>query len=69
MQRQLHQYVGRIVRLNNRAFQEIRNQAIRSGVALENSFIVARVSGKLKKLVCYGAGFRIVIAPSQVALV
>lgn len=69
MQRQLDQYVGRIVRLNKRAFQEIMNQAIRSGVALENSFIVARVSRKLKKLICYGAGIRIVIAPSQVALV
>lgn len=69
MQGQLQRYVGRIVRLNSRAFQEIKSQAIRSGTALENLFIVARVSGKLKKLVCYGAGIRVVIAPSQVAFV
>jgi len=65
----LSNYVGRIVRLNHLAFQEIKQRALRQGIALENSFVVAEVNRKLKKLICYGANFRLAVSASDVVLV
>ena len=62
----LDHYVGRIVRLNQRAFQEISELAKYQGGALENCFLVAKASGKL---VCYGATHRIDVSPADVILV
>jgi len=69
MNRKLHLYVGRIVRLNKHVFQEIRSRALGRGHALENSFVVSGVSQNLQKLICYGANFRIVVSASDVILV
>lgn len=69
MDRKLDLYVGRIVRLNQLAFREIRNRAMRQGLALENSFLVAAVNRKLQRIICYGASFRIVVKASDVVLV
>ena len=69
MNKKLNHYVGRIVRLNQIAFQEIKERAVRQGLALENSFLVAEVNRKLKKIICYGANFRIVVSLSDVVLV
>jgi len=69
MKKELHRYVGRIVRLNKQVFQEIKNRAIRKGHALENSFLVTEVSRGVQKLICYGANFRIVVDVSDVVLV
>ena len=69
MNRKLYRYVGRIVRLNKQAFREIRQQAIRKGYALENCFIVSEVRLGIKKLICYGANFRVVVSASDVVLV
>ena len=69
MKKELHRYVGRIVRLNKQVFQEIKNRAIRKGHALENSFLVTEVSRGVQKLICYGANFRIVVNVSDVVLV
>lgn len=69
MNNKLNHYVGRIVRLNQIAFQEIKERAVRQGLALENSFLVAEVNRKLKKIICYGANFRIVVSLSDVVLV
>ena len=69
MNKKLHLYVGRIVRLNKHVFQEIKNQAIRKGYALENCFLVSEVSRSVQKLICYGANFRIVVSASDVVLV
>ena len=69
MEQKLHFYVGRIVRLKKALFEEVRNQAIRKELSLENSFLVTEVSRKMRKLICYGASFRFVVDVSDVVLV
>ena len=69
MNKKLQLYVGRIVCLNKHVFQEIKARALRQGLALENRFVVAKVSRSLQKLICYGANFRIVVSASDVVLV
>jgi hypothetical protein len=69
MKRKLHNYVGRIVRLNEYAFRQLKLRALRQGKALENSFLVTEVSRKMSKLICYGANFRIVVDATDVVLV
>ena len=69
MKKKLHRYVGRIVRLNQNVFQQLKDKALSKGIALENSFLVAEVKLNVKKLICYGASFRIVVDASDVVLV
>ena len=69
MKSKLQHYVGKIVRLNQQAFQQLRERARRQGVALENSFLVTEVRQRVKKLVCYGASFRIEVDVTDVVLV
>lgn len=69
MDAKLQHYVGRIVRLNQQAFQVIRERARRQGITLENSFIVTEVRQSMKKLICYGASFRVEVAIADVILV
>jgi len=65
----LEKYVGRIVRLNQQAFQEIAARAKRQGHVLENCFLVSAVSKEMRKLICYGASLRITVCPSDVVLI
>ena len=65
----LHAYVGRIVRLKEKAFLALKERARRQGVAIENCFVVAAVSGRLHKLICYGANFRVTVGAGEVILV
>jgi hypothetical protein len=69
MKRKLEQYVGRIVRLNQEAFQEICRRAKSQGEALENCFLVAEVSRGMHKLICYGSNLRIVVGVADVAFI
>jgi hypothetical protein len=69
MKQKLNTYVGRMVRLNKYAYQELKTRAIQRGLALENSFLVAEVSRNVKKLICYGASFRIVVDISDVVFI
>jgi len=69
MKKKLHLYVGRIVRLNKKVFQEMKERAVRQGVALENCFLVSEASRGVQKLICYGANFRIVVDADDVVLV
>ena len=69
MNTKLQHYVGKIVRLNQQAFQQIRDRARRQGVSLENSFLVTEVRLSMKKLICYGASFRIEVDIADVVLV
>ena len=69
MKQQLDQYVGRIVRLNHEAFQEICRRAKNQGAALENCFLVAEVTRGMQKLICYGSNLRIVVGVADVALI
>ena len=69
MNTKLQHYVGKIVRLNQQAFQQIRDRARRQGVSLENSFLVTEVRLGMKKLICYGASFRIEVDIADVVLV
>lgn len=65
----LERYVGRIVRLNQHAFQEIAKRAKNQGAALENCFLVAGVSREMRKLICYGANLRIMVGAADVVLI
>ena len=69
MNTKLQHYVGKIVRLNQQAFQQIRDRARRQGVSLENSFLVTEVRLGMKKQICYGASFRIEVDVADVVLV
>jgi len=62
-------YVGRIVRLNQRVFQEIAARARGRGEALENLFLVSAVNREMRKLICYGASLRIAVGAADVVLV
>lgn len=66
---QLQKYIGRIVRLNAHAFQELALRARRRGTVLENCFVVAEVKHRARKLVCYGASLRITVGASDVVLI
>lgn len=69
MNNKLEKYIGRIVRLNSEAFQLIAERARAQGRILGNCFLVAGVSGKLRKLICYGESFRITVSLSEVSLI
>jgi len=69
MERKLEQYVGRIVRLNQQAFQEICRRAKNQGETLENCFLVAEVTHGIHKLICYGSNLRIVVGVADVAFI
>lgn len=65
----LDRYVGRIVRLNQQVFRQIAKRAMSRGVALENCFLVSGVSSGMRKLICYGASFRIMVGVADVVLI
>jgi hypothetical protein len=65
----LERYVGRVVRLKQEVFQPVIRRAQRQGLALENCFIVAAVSREMRKLICYGADFRVAVGVAEVVLI
>lgn len=69
MKIKLDKYVGRIVSLNQKAFQEICRKARNQGEALENCFLVAEVSRGMHKLICYGSNLRIIVGAADVVLI
>lgn len=69
MKKRLDHYVGRIVRLNKLAFQAIKKRALQQGIVVENCFVVAEVNQKIKKMICYGTRFRVVVGFSDVILI
>ena len=69
MKPNLQPYVGRIVRLKNEAFLEIKRRAHARGLGLENAFLVAEVRQKLRQLIGYGSRYRVVVHFADLALV
>lgn len=65
----LEKYVGRIVRLNKQAFQDVARRNKPNKAPPENFFLVAAVSREMRKLICYGANLRIAVGASDVVLV
>ena len=65
----LKKYVGRIVRLKQDVFLQIKARARHHGAALENSFLVTEVKAGVRKLVCYGNSYRVEVAIADVVLV
>lgn len=65
----LEKYVGRIVRLNQQAFQRIIGKRKNMGTHLDNCFLVAAVNRKIGRLICYGANWRIVVCPAEIVLI
>jgi hypothetical protein len=55
--------------LTKPAFQKIKERAARSGIAVDNHFLVASVHRRAKALVCYGANMRNVFSLADVVLV
>lgn len=69
MKKNLNQYVGRIVRLNQQLFQDITARSRYRGAAIENRFLVSEVSRHVHKLICYGASSRVLVRPADVVLI
>ncbi|MDR1367477.1 MAG: hypothetical protein LBJ76_02015 [Candidatus Accumulibacter sp.] len=69
--RPLQSYVGKLVRLNKQIFLKLKDRATRQGHALENYFLVTAVTvnKNVKKLICYGANFCVVVDAADVVLV
>jgi hypothetical protein len=65
----VEKYTGRIVRLNQRVFEEIKHRTKNQGEAVENFFLVSEVRRGLKQLICYGANLRIVVSVADVTLI
>lgn len=65
----LDHYVGRAVRLNQRAYAEVVRRFANHGITLENLFVVSGISHGVRKLVCYGANLRLTVDPGDVVLV
>lgn len=67
----LQNYVGKLVRLNKNVFRNLKDRATRQGHALENYFLVTAVTVQqnVKKLICYGANFCVVVDAADVVLV
>jgi hypothetical protein len=66
---QLHRYLGRIVRLEDKVYQASRRRAMRDGYDLENCFLVSESSRSVDRLICYAASVRIVVNAADVVLV
>ena len=64
----LEGYIGRIVSLKQESFQPVVRRARRRGISVENRFIVAAVRSDMRKLICYGADFRVAVSAAEVAL-
>ena len=60
--------IGRYVRLKSAVFQRILKHA-KVSEPLENLFIVAAITYKMKQLVCYGGDQRITVPLADVVLV
>lgn len=69
MKKDLEKYVGRIVRLNQQTFRKILSPTKYRGVVFDNCFVVADVSRRMHKLICYGGDFRIIVGASDVVLI
>ena len=65
----LDHYVGRIVRLKDRAYEQIARRGRRFVEHQENCFLVAAVDRQLSRLICYGANRRIDVGPGDIVLV
>ena len=65
----LGKYIGRVIRLRPAAFIDTMKRIGRTGQDLENRFLVAAINLKRKRLVCYGAQMRLLVAPCEVVLV
>lgn len=68
MQSKLTIFIGRYVRLKASVFQNVVRQVGHSDY-LENFFVVAAIAHGLNKVICYGSGVRIAVAPNDVVLV
>ena len=65
----LERYVGRCVRLKASAIGLLPKRRRHDDGEFDNCFLVAAVSGEMKKLICYGASFRIEVDVADVVLV
>ena len=65
----LDTYVGRTIRLNQRAFAEMAGHDRNKKAVTENCFLVAKVNHPLRKLICYGAHHQISVRAADVVLV
>lgn len=69
MTRRVKHYVGRMVRINSRLFEVISQRARTRGVRLDNYFLVARATGQVRRLICYGSNLRLAVSPADVVII
>lgn len=65
----LHRYIGRIIRVRPGVFGKFVEAARRKGHALENQFIVAAAHFRSGKLICYGSDACLRLSPADVVLI
>ena len=65
----LERYVGRCVRLKASAIGLLPKRRRHDDGEFDNCFLVAAVSGEMKKLICYGANTRIAVGAADVVLI
>lgn len=65
----LRRYIGRLVRIHPGQFGKLLDRARRRGQFLENRFLIGAVTGKGRKLVCYGFNLRLEVAAGDIVLV
>lgn len=68
MRKKLSSLVGRYVRLKMPEFRKVAKQDSNSP-GLENLFVVAAITHGVNKLICYGGGYRVAVAPCNVVMV
>ena len=67
--RELEKYLGRNVRLEQRAFQRIAGKRRYLAGYPENHFLVAAIDRRMRRLICYGADCRVDAREDEVVLV
>ena len=67
--RELEKYLGRNVRLEQRAFQRIAGKRRYFAERPENHFLVAAIDRRIRRLICYGANCRVAALADEVVLV
>jgi len=65
----LERYVGKIVRLKQRALDEVTRRGKTRQQPVENCFVVAAVSRGMHTLICYGANLRVTVGAGDVVLI
>lgn len=69
MRKNLQRYIGKLVQLRPGPFSRLLTSIGLQSKALENRFLVSAANRRLGRLICYGSGLRLKMAPADIELV